>query len=101
MPGISLRDPKTITYIFNVEVTLDSYDYILLTEISDDQFYNMDVSKYEKMLDLVFNDRIANKIITNYAIFTEEPSRSYSSETEKVAFEIRAINCQKNNPNKN
>ncbi|WP_210382763.1 DUF1463 family protein, partial [Borreliella garinii] len=55
MPVISLRDPKTITYIFNIEVTLGSYDYILLTEISDDQFYNMDVSKYDKMLDLVFN----------------------------------------------
>ncbi|ACN93264.1 conserved hypothetical protein (plasmid) [Borreliella finlandensis] len=101
MPVISLRDPKTITYIFNIEVTLGSYDYILLTEISDDQFYNMDVSKYDKMLDLVFNDRIATKIITNYAIFTEEPSRSCSAEAEKVTFEIRAINCQKTNPNKN
>ncbi|WP_215535862.1 DUF1463 family protein [Borreliella bavariensis] len=101
MPVISLRDPKTITYIFNIEVTLGSYDYILLTEISNDQFYNMDVSKYEKMLNLVFNDRIVTKIITNYAIFTEEPSRSYSSEAEKVTFEIRAINCQKTNSNKN
>ncbi|WP_420025722.1 DUF1463 family protein (plasmid) [Borreliella yangtzensis] len=101
MPVISLRDPKTITYIFNIEVTLGSHDYIALTEISDDQFYNMDVSKYDKMLDLAFNDRIATKIISNHAIFTEEPSRSYSAEAEKVTFEIRAINCQKTHPNKN
>ncbi|WP_421136333.1 DUF1463 family protein (plasmid) [Borreliella yangtzensis] len=101
MPVISLRDPKTITYIFNIEVTLGSHDYIALTEISDNQFYNMDVSKYDKMLDLAFNDRIATKIISNHAIFTEEPSRSYSAEAEKVTFEIRAINCQKTHPNKN
>ncbi|WP_420025335.1 DUF1463 family protein (plasmid) [Borreliella yangtzensis] len=101
MPVISLRDPKTITYIFNIEVTLGSHDYIALTEISDDQFYNMDVSKYDKMLDLAFNDRIATKIISNHAIFTEEPSRNYSAEAEKVTFEIRAINCQKTHPNKN
>ncbi|WP_215540963.1 DUF1463 family protein [Borreliella bavariensis] len=100
-PVISLRDPKTITYIFNIEVTLSSHDYIALTEIADDQFYNMDVSKYDKMLDLAFNDRIATKIISNHAIFTEEPSRSYSAEAEKVTFEIRAINCQKTKPNKN
>ncbi|EEF84010.1 DUF1463 family protein [Borreliella spielmanii] len=99
-PVISLRDPKTITYIFNIEVTLGSHDYIALTEIADDQFYNMDVSKYDKMLDLAFNDRIATKIISNHAIFTEEPSRSYSAEAEKVTFEIRAINCQKTHPNK-
>ncbi|WP_373585105.1 DUF1463 family protein, partial [Borreliella afzelii] len=54
-PVISLRDPKTITYIFNIEVTLGSHDYIALTEIADDQFYNMDVSKYDKMLALAFN----------------------------------------------
>ncbi|WP_215535901.1 DUF1463 family protein [Borreliella bavariensis] len=96
---ISLRDPKTITYIFNIEVTLGSHDYIALTEIADDQFYNMDVSKYDKMLDLALNDRIATKIISNHAIFTEEPSRSYSAEAEKVTFEIRAINCQKTKPN--
>ncbi|WP_420025189.1 DUF1463 family protein (plasmid) [Borreliella yangtzensis] len=101
MPVISLRDPKTITYIFNIEVTLGSHDYIALTEIADNQFYNMDVSKYDKMLDLAFNDRIATKIISNHAIFTEEPSRSYSAEAEKVTFEIRAINCQKTHPNKN
>ncbi|WP_418885624.1 DUF1463 family protein [Borreliella tanukii] len=100
-PVISLRDPKTITYIFNIEVTLGSHDYIALTEIADDQFYNMDVSKYDKMLDLAFNDRIATKIISNHAIFTEEPSRSYSAEAEKVTFEIRAINCKKTKPNKN
>ncbi|WP_419262611.1 DUF1463 family protein, partial [Borreliella afzelii] len=99
-PVISLRDPKTITYIFNIEVTLGSHDYIALTEIADDQFYNMDVSKYDKMLALAFNDRIATKIISNHAIFTEEPSRSYSAEAEKVTFEIRAINCQKTHPNK-
>ncbi|ACJ73288.1 conserved hypothetical protein (plasmid) [Borreliella afzelii ACA-1] len=99
-PVISLRDPKTITYIFNIEVTLGSHDYIALTEIADDQFYNIDVSKYDKMLALAFNDRIATKIISNHAIFTEEPSRSYSAEAEKVTFEIRAINCQKTNPNK-
>ncbi|WP_215536835.1 DUF1463 family protein, partial [Borreliella bavariensis] len=93
LPVISLRDPKTITYIFNIEVTLGSHDYIALTEIADDQFYNMNVSKYDKMLDLAFNDRIATKIISNHAIFTEEPSRSYSAEAEKVTFEIRAINC--------
>ncbi|WP_420025413.1 DUF1463 family protein [Borreliella valaisiana] len=101
MPVISLRDPKTITYIFNIEVTLGSHDYIALTEIADDQFYNMNVSKYDKMLDLAFNDRIATKIISNHAISTEEPSRSYSAEAEKVTFEIRAINCQKTHPNKN
>ncbi|WP_418885755.1 DUF1463 family protein [Borreliella tanukii] len=100
-PVISLRDPKTITYIFNIEVTLGSHDYIALTEIADDQFYNMDVSKYDKMLNLAFNDRIATKIISNHAIFTEEPSRSYSAEAEKVTFEIRAINCKKTKPNKN
>ncbi|ACN53049.1 conserved hypothetical protein (plasmid) [Borreliella valaisiana VS116] len=61
----------------------------------------MDVSKYDKMLDLAFNDRIATKIISNHAIFTEEPSRSYSAKAEKVTFEIRAINCQKTHPNKN
>ncbi len=99
MPVISLRDPKTITYVFNIEVTLGSHDYILLTELSDEQFYNMDVRKENKMLDLAFNDRIATKIISNYAIFTEEPSRSYSAEAEKVSFEIRAINCQKSKPN--
>ncbi|PRR60235.1 DUF1463 domain-containing protein [Borreliella burgdorferi] len=99
MPVISLRDPKTITYVFNIEVTLGSHDYILLTELSDEQFYNMDVRKEDKMLDLAFNDRIATKIISNYAIFTEEPSRSYSAEAEKVSFEIRAINCQKIKPN--
>ncbi|WP_215538092.1 DUF1463 family protein [Borreliella bavariensis] len=99
LPVISLRDPKTITYIFNIEVTLGSHDYIALTEIADDQFYNMNVSKYDKMLDLAFNDRIATKIISNHAIFTEEPSRSYSAEAEKVTFEIRAINCQKTKPN--
>ncbi|ACL34247.1 DUF1463 domain-containing protein [Borreliella burgdorferi] len=99
MPVISLRDPKTITYVFNIEVTLGSHDYILLTELSDEQFYNMDVRKEDKMLDLAFNDRIATKIISNYAIFTEEPSRSYSAEAEKVSFEIRAINCQKSKPN--
>ncbi|WP_418905659.1 DUF1463 family protein [Borreliella japonica] len=98
-PVISLRDPKTITYIFNIEVTLGSHDYIALTEIADDQFYNMDVSKCDKMLDLAFNDRIATKIISNHAIFTEEPSRSYSVKAEKVTFEIRAINCQKTKPN--
>ncbi|WP_215541126.1 DUF1463 family protein, partial [Borreliella bavariensis] len=98
-PVISLRDPKTITYIFNIEVTLGSHDYIALTEIADDQFYNMNVSKYDKMLDLAFNDRIATKIISNHAIFTEEPSRSYSAEAEKVTFEIRAINCQKTKSN--
>ncbi|PRR39590.1 hypothetical protein CV685_06530, partial [Borreliella burgdorferi] len=99
MPVISLRDPKTITYVFNIEVTLGSHDYILLTELSDEQFYNMDVRKEDKMLDLAFNDRIATKIISNYAIFTEEPSRSYSAEAEKVSSEIRAINCQKTKPN--
>nr|WP_024705925.1 DUF1463 domain-containing protein [Borreliella burgdorferi] len=99
MPVISLRDPKTITYVFNIEVTLGSHDYILLTELSDEQFYNMDVRKEDKMLDLAFNDRIATKIISNYAIFTEEPSRSYSAEAEKVSFEIRAINCKKSKPN--
>ncbi len=99
MPVISLRDPKTITYVFNIEVTLGSHDYILLTELSDEQFYNMNVRKEDKMLDLAFNDRIATKIISNYAIFTEEPSRSYSAEAEKVSFEIRAINCQKSKPN--
>ncbi|PRR34557.1 DUF1463 domain-containing protein [Borreliella burgdorferi] len=99
MPVISLRDPKTITYVFNIEVTLGSHDYILLTELSDEQFYNMDMRKEDKMLDLAFNDRIATKIISNYAIFTEEPSRSYSAEAEKVSFEIRAINCQKSKPN--
>ncbi|MCD2401782.1 DUF1463 domain-containing protein, partial [Borreliella bissettiae] len=99
MPVISLRDPKTITYVFNIEVTLGSHDYILLTELSDEQFHNMDVRKEDKMLDLAFNDRIATKIISNYAIFTEEPSRSYSAEAEKVSFEIRAINCQKSKPN--
>ncbi|OJH14136.1 hypothetical protein ER70_10475 (plasmid) [Borreliella bissettiae] len=99
MPVISLRDPKTITYVFNIEVTLGSNDYRLLTELSDEQFYNMDVRKEDKMLDLAFNDRIATKIISNYAIFTEEPSRSYSAEAEKVSFEIRAINCQKSKPN--
>ncbi len=99
MPVISLRDPKTITYVFNIEVTLGSHDYKLLTELSDKQFYNMDVRKEDKMLDLAFNDRIATKIISNYAIFTEEPSRSYSAEAEKVSFEIRAINCQKSKPN--
>ncbi len=99
MPVISLRDPKTITYVFNIEVTLGSHDYILLTELSDEQFYNMDVRKEDKMLDLAFNDRIATKIISNYAILTEEPSRSYSAEAEKVSFEIRAINCQKSKPN--
>ncbi|PRQ89449.1 DUF1463 domain-containing protein [Borreliella burgdorferi] len=99
MPVISLRDPKTITYVFNIEVTLGSHDYILLTELSDEQFYNMDVRKEDKMLDLAFNDRIATKIISNYAIFTEEPSRSYSAEAAKVSFEIRAINCQKSKPN--
>ncbi|QXG44671.1 DUF1463 family protein (plasmid) [Borreliella burgdorferi] len=99
MPVISLRDSKTITYVFNIEVTLGSQDYILLTELSDEQFYNMDVRKDDKMLNLAFNDRIATKIISNYAIFTEEPSRSYSAETEKVSFEIRAINCQKTKPN--
>ncbi|ADQ30250.1 conserved hypothetical protein (plasmid) [Borreliella burgdorferi JD1] len=99
MPVISLRDPKTITYVFNIEVTLGSHDYILLTELSDEQFYNMDVRKEDKMLDLAFNDRIATKIISNYAIFTEEPSRSYSAEAEKVSFGIRAINCQKTKPN--
>ncbi len=99
MPVISLRDPKTITYVFNIEVTLGSHDYILLTELSDKQFYNMDVRKEDKMLNLAFNDRIATKIISNYAIFTEEPSRSYSAEAEKVSFEIRAINCQKSKPN--
>ncbi|ACN92364.1 DUF1463 domain-containing protein [Borreliella burgdorferi] len=99
MPVISLRDPKTITYVFNIEVTLGSHDYILLTKLSDEQFYNMDVRKEDKMLDLAFNDRIATKIISNYAIFTEEPSRSYSAEAEKVSFEIRAINCQKSKPN--
>ncbi|WP_418457339.1 DUF1463 family protein [Borreliella burgdorferi] len=99
MPVISLRDPKTITYVFNIEVTLGSQDYILLTELSDEQFYNMDVRKDDKMLDLAFNYRIATKIISNYAIFTEEPSRSYSAEAEKVSFEIRAINCQKTKPN--
>ncbi|OJH14167.1 hypothetical protein ER70_10300 (plasmid) [Borreliella bissettiae] len=98
MPVISLRDPKTITYVFNIEVTLGSHDYILLTELSDEQFYNMDVRKEDKMLNLAFNDRIATKIISNYAIFTEEPSRSYSAEAEKVSFEIRAINCQKSKP---
>lgn len=91
MPVISLRDPKTITYVFNIEVTLGSHDYILLTELSDEQFYNMDVRKEDKMLDLAFNDRIATKIISNYAIFTEEPSRSYSAEAEKVSFEIRLL----------
>ncbi len=99
MPVISLRDPKTITYVFNIEGTLGSHDYILLTELSDEQFYNMDVRKDDKMLDLAFNDRIATKIISNYAIFTEEPSRSCSAEAEKVTFEIRAINCQKSKPN--
>ncbi len=99
MPVISLRDPKTITYVFNIEVTLGSHDYKLLTELSDKQFYNMDVRKEDKMLNLAFNDRIATKIISNYAIFTEEPSRSYSAEAEKVSFEIRAINCQKTKPN--
>ncbi|UPA16711.1 DUF1463 family protein (plasmid) [Borrelia coriaceae] len=95
LPVISLRDPKTITYIFNIEVTLGSQDYILLTQLADDQFYNMNISKNDKMLDLVFNDRISTKIISNTAVFTEEPSRSYSSEAEKVTFEIRAINCEK------
>ncbi|UPA13793.1 DUF1463 family protein [Borrelia turicatae] len=95
LPVISLRDPKTITYIFNIEVTLGSQDYILLTQLTDDQFYNMNISKNDKMLDLVFNDRIATKIISNTAVFTEEPSRSYSAEAEKVTFEIRAINCEK------
>ncbi|AHH11972.1 Putative cytosolic protein, partial (plasmid) [Borrelia coriaceae ATCC 43381] len=90
----------TITYIFNIEVTLGSQDYILLTQLADDQFYNMNISKNDKMLDLVFNDRISTKIISNTAVFTEEPSRSYSSEAEKVTFEIRAINCRKNNQNK-
>ncbi|AYE37099.1 hypothetical protein DB313_06240 (plasmid) [Borrelia turcica IST7] len=99
IPVISFRDPKTITYIFNIEVTIGSHDYILLTELSDEQFDNTSVSKLDKASDLVFNDHIATKIISNNAIFTESPSRSYSAEAEKVSFEIRAINCQKSKPN--
>ncbi|WP_346313322.1 DUF1463 family protein [Borrelia miyamotoi] len=95
MPIVSFRDPKTITYIFNIEVTLGSQDYILLTQLADEQFYNMNISKHDKILDLVFNDHIATKIISNTAVFTEEPSRSYSAEAEKVTFEIRAVNYEK------
>ncbi|AWG43355.1 hypothetical protein CR532_05250 (plasmid) [Candidatus Borreliella tachyglossi] len=98
-PVISFRDPKTVTYIFNIEVTLGSHDYILLTELSDEQFDNVTVSKNEKIGDLVFNDHIATKIISNHAVFTEAPSRNYSAEADKVTFEIRAINCRRSKPN--
>ncbi|AHH05695.1 Putative cytosolic protein (plasmid) [Borrelia miyamotoi FR64b] len=94
MPVVSFRDPKTITFIFHLEVTLGSQDYILLTQLASDQFYNMNVTKNDKILDLVFNDQIKTKIISNVAVFSEEPARSYSAESEKVTFEIKAINCE-------
>ncbi|ANA43812.1 hypothetical protein AXX13_P08 (plasmid) [Borrelia hermsii HS1] len=95
-PVVSFRDPRTITFIFNIEVTIGSYEYKLLTKLSKDQFYNTHQSKTAKMLDLVFNDLEDIKIVSQYAFFAEEPSRSYSAEAEKVTFEIRAVNCTVN-----
>ncbi|ETZ17388.1 putative cytosolic protein [Borrelia duttonii CR2A] len=56
LPVVSFRDPKTITFIFNVEVTIGSYDYKLLTDMSQNQFYNVEESTHKKLLKLVFND---------------------------------------------
>ncbi|ACH93992.1 DUF1463 family protein [Borrelia duttonii] len=93
-PVVSFRDPKTITFIFNVEVTIGSYDYKQLTDMSQNQFYNAEESTHEKLLSLVFNDFENIHIVSNHAFFAEEPSRSYAAEAEKVTFEIRAINCK-------
>ncbi|UPA18615.1 DUF1463 family protein [Borrelia puertoricensis] len=97
MPIVSFRDPRTIVFIFNIEVSIGTYDYKLLTKLSKDQFYNISKSKNERMLDLVFNDLEDIKIISNSAFFAEEPSRSYSVEAEKVTFEIRAVGCTVDN----
>ncbi|WP_024654660.1 DUF1463 family protein [Borrelia hispanica] len=100
VPVVSFRDPRTIVYIFNIEVSIGSYEYGILTDLSSEQFYTLGKNKNEKFLSIVFNDRIQTKIISNYAVFTEEPSRSYSAESEKVTFEIRAMNCTRTIPNK-
>ncbi|AHH11523.1 DUF1463 family protein (plasmid) [Borrelia coriaceae] len=100
-PVISFRDPRTIVFIFNIEVTIGSYEYKLLTKLAKDQFYDISKSKNAKMLSLAFNDLQDIKIISQYAFFSEEPSRNYSAEAEKVTFEIRAVNCTVDAPNNN
>ncbi|ACH94021.1 DUF1463 family protein [Borrelia duttonii] len=66
LPVVSFRDPKTITFIFNVEVTIGSYDYKQLTDMSQNQFYNVEESTHEKLLKLVFNDFENIHIVSNH-----------------------------------
>ncbi|AWG43284.1 hypothetical protein CR532_04620 (plasmid) [Candidatus Borreliella tachyglossi] len=93
VPIPSFRDPRTVTHIFNLEITKGSADYKALTKLSNDQFYS-DSSKLEKLKPLVFNDQMGLKIISNSAFFSEVPSRSYANDSETVNFVIHAINCE-------
>lgn len=93
IPIPSFRDPRTITHIFNLEITKGSFDYKVLTKLSNEQFYSS-TSKKDKLKPLVFNDQMGLKIVSNSAFFSEVPSRSYTSNSDAVNFVIHAINCE-------
>ncbi|AFI31798.1 MULTISPECIES: DUF1463 family protein [Borrelia] len=93
VPIPSFRDPRTIIHIFNLEITKGSFDYKVLTKLSNEQFYGSSY-KRDKLKSLVFNDQMGLKIISNSAFFSEIPSRTYASGSDTVNFVIHAINCE-------
>nr|WKT13947.1 DUF1463 family protein [Borrelia sp. BU AG58] len=93
VPIPSFRDPRTVTHIFNLEISKGSFDYKILTKLTNEQFYS-NSSKLEKLKPLVFNDQMGLKIVSNSAFFAEVPSRSYANDNETVKFVIHAINCE-------
>ncbi|WP_024653715.1 DUF1463 family protein [Borrelia persica] len=93
IPIPSFRDPRTVIHIFSLEITKGSFDYKILTKLSNEQFYGSNF-KRDKLKSLVFNDQMGLKIISNSAFFSEIPSRTYASSSDTVNFVIHAINCE-------
>ncbi|WAZ72375.1 DUF1463 family protein (plasmid) [Borrelia miyamotoi] len=93
IPIPSFRDPRTVVHIFNLEITKGSFDYKVLTKLSNAQFYTP-TSKIDKLKPLVFNDQMGLKIVSNHAFFSEIPNRSYTGNSDAVNFIIHAIDCE-------
>ncbi|AHH05462.1 DUF1463 family protein (plasmid) [Borrelia miyamotoi] len=93
IPIPSFRDPRTVVHIFNLEITKGSFDYKVLTKLSNIQFYSP-TSKIDKLKPLVFNDQMGLKIVSNHAFFSEIPNRGYTGNSDTVNFIIHAIDCE-------
>lgn len=91
-PVASFRDPNTLTHIFNIEVTMTTTSYYILHKLLHKQVYAKE-KKEDKYLPLVFNDGHGFKIESNNALFSDIPTQNYVTESEKVTFVIKAINC--------